>query len=257
MDERERLLRELVRYYRHSAVGQRCTGIVHNFNTPLQVLSLNCELLQRKAVEEQAELSPRLPPELRPEWEKLFQYREDKLLLFKEEIRKLHHLAQLIVNQGLHEDQPGRQLLNLNAIIQEELELFQADRFFKHMVEKRFRFDENLPSLSGYYIDISQSFRLLVDNALEAMESVELRVLTVETVVEGRDRIIRVGDTGPGIAPEVLPQIFEPFFTTKDTPQNPRAGLGLYMAKRLLAPYHGRIQVQSSPGNTWFTVILP
>jgi hypothetical protein len=32
-------LRELVRYYRHSGVGRNCCGIVHQMNTPLQVLS--------------------------------------------------------------------------------------------------------------------------------------------------------------------------------------------------------------------------
>ncbi|MFP3868049.1 MAG: sensor histidine kinase [Desulfobacteraceae bacterium] len=257
MDEHERLLAELVRYYRHSAVGQRCTGIVHNFNTPLQVLSLYCELLQRKAVEEQAQISPQLPPELRPQWEKFFQYREDKLRLFIEEVRKLHQLAHLIINQGLHEDQAERQLLDLNQVLRKELELFQANRFFKHMVEKQFHFDENLPPITGYYIDFSQCFRNLVDNALEAMEAVESRRLRVETAMAGSKRLIRIGDTGAGIAPEAMPQIFAPFFTTKDTCRNHRAGIGLFMAKRLLAPYSAQFLVQSRPGETWFTVVLP
>lgn len=257
MDERERLFRELVRYYRYSAVGRRCIGIVHNFNTPLQVLSLDCELLERKAAEEKAGLAVRLPPELRSEWEKFYQYRDDKLRQFKDGIADLYRLTRLIILQGVHEDQQDQQILDLNDIVQAELELYQAQRFFKHRVDKRFHFQAGLPLITGFYIDISQSFRNLVDNALEAMETLEEPVLTIETALEEQRRLIRVGDNGVGIAPEIQPRIFEPFFTTKDTPETPRAGMGLYMARRLLAPYGGEIRVESRPGETWVTIILP
>ncbi|RLA88539.1 MAG: hypothetical protein DRG58_07735 [Deltaproteobacteria bacterium] len=257
MDEHERLWLELVRYYRHSAVGQRCTGIVHNFNTPLQVLSLYCELLQRKDDEEKNKLAKRLTPELQADWEQYYQYRQDKTRQLLDEIRKLQQLAQLIIQQGVHEDERGRQSFDLNAILRDELELYEANRFFKHMVDKRYYFDQDLPPIAGYYIDFSQSFRLLVDNALEAMELVQLRVLTVETAWQERHRIIRIGDTGVGMAPEVQSRLFEPFFTTKDSPERPHAGLGLYMARRLLNPYGGEIKIQSQPGETWVTVVLP
>lgn len=257
MDERERLFRELVRCYRRSAVGQRCTGIVHNLNTPLQALSLGCELLFRKAAEENAALVGQLSPEAKAAWEKFYLYRLDKLQQFEEEIRKLHQLARLIIYQGMHEEQQERQVIDLNALLQDELQLFMLQPFFKHRVEKRIHIQQRLPPISGYYIDFSQSFRNLVDNALEAMATVERPVLTVETALTGQSRIIRVGDNGAGIAPELQPRIFEPFFTTRDSPEHPRTGLGLYMAKRLLAPYGGDIQVQSQSGETWFTVILP
>ncbi len=48
----ERSFRELVHYYRHSSVGRRCLGIVHQMNTPLQVLSFQLDLLEQKAREE-------------------------------------------------------------------------------------------------------------------------------------------------------------------------------------------------------------
>jgi signal transduction histidine kinase len=66
-----------------------------------------------------------------------------------------------------------------------------------------------------------------------------------------------VGDTGVGITPEDKDRLFQPFFTTKSTPDQPRAGLGLYMARRLLAPYKGQIAIESRPGQTWVTVCLP
>ncbi len=44
--EMARCLAELVAYYRHSAVGRRCTGVIRNMNTPLQVISFQLELLE-------------------------------------------------------------------------------------------------------------------------------------------------------------------------------------------------------------------
>ncbi len=57
----ERSYKELVRYYRHSSVGRRCLGLVHQMNTPLQVLSFQMDLLEQKA---QAELDLLTDPPL-------------------------------------------------------------------------------------------------------------------------------------------------------------------------------------------------
>jgi signal transduction histidine kinase len=124
-------------------------------------------------------------------------------------------------------------------------------------VKKRFYFHQSLPAVYGYYIDFSQSFRNLVDNALEAMEKVETRELMVKTGLEDGWWLLTIGDTGIGISPEDLPRIFEPFFTTKGSQTEPRAGLGLFIVQRLLARYGSRIKVQSRPGETWVQVLLP
>jgi signal transduction histidine kinase len=109
----------------------------------------------------------------------------------------------------------------------------------------------------SHYLDFSQSFRNLLENALEAMEGAARRRLTVVTAFAGGQRLLQLGDTGPGIPPEVAPRIFEPFFTTKRSGDNGHAGLGLFMARRLLAPYGGEIRVDSVPGETWVTLTLP
>jgi two-component system, NtrC family, sensor histidine kinase HydH len=66
--------------------------------------------------------------------------------------------------------------------------------------------------------------------------------------------LIRVRDTGHGIAAEDLPRIFVPFFTTKDH----GTGLGLAISQRIIQNAGGRIEVQSRVGEgTTFTVRLP
>lgn len=255
-DLMERSLRELIHYYRHSSAGRRVGGIVHQMNGPLQVLSMQMEMLEYKAQEELRHLQE-CPPPLAEKLGKLLDYRQGKIRQFRQELEKLQALTRLLLQQGAHEDHQDRIMMDLNQVYREELDLYLAHPFFKHQVTRRFHFQEGLPLIQGHYLDFSQSFRNLVDNALEAMEAAPRRELTVETSLQDGFRIVSIGDTGVGIEPEVLPRIFEPFFTTKDAPEQPRAGLGLFMARRLLAPYGGEIQVTSRPGETWATVRLP
>jgi signal transduction histidine kinase len=251
-----RCLAELVRYYRHSAVGRRCGGIIHNMNTPLQVISFQLELLQQKSHEEAALLA-KLKNLSVPELMALHEYRHQKLEQLYQEVDRLRAMIHRIALQGVHEGQEEHCYLDLNQIFQDELELYLANPFFKHRVEKEFTFAQGLPPIHGHYVDFSQSFRHLVDNALEAMAASPCRLLTVTTLVLKDCRVLRIGDTGAGIPPAVQSQLFQPFFTTKSTTEMPRAGLGLYMTRRMLAPYEGEITIESRPGQTWATICLP
>jgi two-component system sensor histidine kinase PilS (NtrC family) len=89
-------------------------------------------------------------------------------------------------------------------------------------------------------------------NAVQAMpEGGELRVTMA---VLARRLILRVIDTGEGIAAADLSQIFEPFFSTKSG----GSGLGLALVHRIVQEHGGDIDVQSRPGGgTTFTLTLP
>ena len=252
----ERSFQELVRYYRHSSVGGRCLGIVHQMNTPLQVLSFQLDLLEQKAQEELGLLteSPLADTE---RLVTLNHYRQAKFSQLRRELNRLQDISRSLVLQGLHEDTQEKFPLDLNQLCRQELELYQADPFFKHQVTGEFHFQDGLPLFSGHYIDFSQSFRNLIDNSLEAMAGTDRRQLTVVTACQDRRIMLRIGDTGVGIPPADLPWIFEPFFTTKQTPGGDRAGLGLFMVRRLLTPYQAEIRVDSDSGGTWVTVTFP
>ena len=58
-----------------------------------------------------------------------------------------------------------------------------------------------------------------------------------------------------GIDPEALPQVFDPFFTTKDPGAG--TGLGLWNAHRIAELLGGRLEVESAPGRTRFSLLLP
>ena len=252
----DRCFRELVRYYRHSSCGQLSLGLIHQMNSTLQVLFFQLELLEQRSQEETQILSEVDSP-IGEKLQALQRYRLQKTRQFRQELENIRALARNVVRQGSYEEAEDLVDIDLNELCRLELDLYQAQPFFRHMVEKRLHFQEGLPRLRGHYLDFSQSFRNLLENALEAMEDSERRCLTVSTALEDGRLILHVGDTGPGISPKIRSRVFEPFFTTKrDRPQG-RAGLGLFMARRLLAPYGGEIRLDSVPGETWVTVTLP
>jgi two-component system NtrC family sensor kinase len=252
----ERSFKELVNYYRNSSVGRRCLGVVHQMNTPLQVISFQLDLLEQKAQEE-LELIRQSPLTGAETLMTLNIYRREKFRQLRNEFEKLQDFSRSLALQGMHEDTGEKIHLDLNQLCRQELDLYLTNPIFKHQITKEFHFEAGLPSIYGHYIDFSQSFRNLVDNALEAMEGMEHRHLTVVTACQDGRFMVRIGDTGVGIPSEHLSWIFEPFFTTKQTPDGPRAGLGLFMVRRLLAPYDVEVRVDSVFGETWVTLSIP
>ena len=113
-----------------------------------------------------------------------------------------------------------------------------------------------LPRIPAYAAELNQVWTNLIDNAVDAMGGTG--TLTVRTALDAdRDQVmIEIGDTGPGIPPEIRNRIFEPFFTTKDVGQG--TGLGLDISWRIVVKkHHGDIRVESHPGDTRFQVRLP
>lgn len=115
-------------------------------------------------------------------------------------------------------------------------------------------YDLSLPAIPAYAAELNQVWTNLIDNALGAMG--QTGTLSVKTSREGDMLVVEVGDTGPGIPPEIRDRIFEPFFTTK--PVGEGTGLGLDISYRIVVTKHrGDIRVDSRPGDTRFRVYLP
>ncbi len=80
--------------------------------------------------------------------------------------------------------------------------------------------------------------------------------IVVATGQEGDMVWVECRDDGKGIAADVLKRIFDPFFTTK--PVGSGTGLGLSISYSIVNKHHGRIDVDSTPGQgTAFRVWLP
>lgn len=123
----------------------------------------------------------------------------------------------------------------------------------KHITLERI-YAPDLPRVEGFPGELNQVWTNLADNAIDAMS--DQGVLRIEAEQDGGMAVVRVIDNGPGIPAEIRSRIFEAFFTTK--PVGEGTGLGLDIVQRIVAQQHGgRIDVQSEPGRTVFTVRLP
>lgn len=121
-------------------------------------------------------------------------------------------------------------------------------------VRIRQEFAPDLPKIEAYASELNQVWTNIIDNAIDAMNGEgEIRL---KTSLHDDQVQVEICDTGPGIPPEVQRRIFEPFFTTK--PPGIGTGLGLHISYNIVVQRHGgRIEVESRPGATCFTVYLP
>jgi PAS domain S-box-containing protein len=127
-------------------------------------------------------------------------------------------------------------------------------------------------SVGSVMADVAQLEHLLINLSLNARDAMpEGGVLTFTTgnteldeaytvrhpgARIGRYVMMRVADTGAGMAPEVQARIFEPFFTTKAHDRG--TGLGLAAAYGTVKQFGGYIEVESQVGRgTTFTIYLP
>ena len=97
----------------------------------------------------------------------------------------------------------------------------------------------------------------LVGNAVKYTERGGVRVAIAE---DPRRAVVRVSDTGRGIAEKHLTQIFEPFWQVDETQRQREGGtgLGLSVVQRLVQLLGGEVSVESELGRgSTFTVVLP
>lgn len=106
-------------------------------------------------------------------------------------------------------------------------------------------------------VRIEQILVNLIVNAVDAIGDTPGTITIRVTQLDASNRVrCEVSDTGPGIPAEQLPKIFEPFFTTK--PPERGTGLGLPVAREIVASYGGTLAVTSTLGKgTTFTFDLP
>ncbi|MGH3788550.1 MAG: ATP-binding protein [Pseudonocardiaceae bacterium] len=115
-------------------------------------------------------------------------------------------------------------------------------------------YDREIPAVPAYPAELNQVWTNLIDNAADAMHGEG--TLTVRTARDSEYALVEIGDTGPGVPPEIAKRIFEPFFTTK--PVGRGTGLGLDVSWRVVVNrHHGDLTLRSQPGDTRFQVRLP
>lgn len=149
-----------------------------------------------------------------------------------------------------HLDQAKVAPANLHEGIENTLVILHHELKYGINVTRKYG---DLPPVLAYVDELNQVWTNVIHNAVQALEG--RGEIEIESRLVGDEVAISVTDNGPGIAPEITERIFEPFFTTKAKGEG--TGLGLGIVKQIVEKHGGRVEVDSQPGRTRFTVWLP
>jgi two-component system NtrC family sensor kinase len=236
-DERAALYESAAQSQKMAAIGRLASGIAHEINNPLAIIDAQVGVL--------SDLVKERPPYSAP-----FKDRMDKIEAQIDRARKVTRRL-LDFSQGA-----GTRLepVNVVAVLEETL-AFVAEDLDTSRIGVIRNYEEAIPVIRSSVAQMQQVFLNLIHNALDVMdEGGELQLSA-----EGSDGgvLVKVADTGPGIAEKDLQRIFEPFFSTKSGASG-HMGLGLAICQESMRNLKGRIQVHNAAGKgTVFSVWFP
>ena len=254
---------QLVQSEKMASLGQLSAGVAHEINNPLSFVSSNIQCLEEYMVALLA---------LQREYDALLTDSRQRSRI--EELRARHRVElieeeipeiisdtlegtrriKMIVDNLLnfsHISNTEWQPAGLNRCI--EATLVIARNELKHKARVVTDLGE-LPDIQCIPSQINQVILTLLINAVHAIE--ENGEIHIQTRMRGEGVVIRVRDTGCGIAGENIKKIFDPFFTTKGVGKG--TGLGLSVAYGIVRAHGGRIEVESELGRgSSFEVWLP
>jgi two-component system NtrC family sensor kinase len=214
-----------------ASLGVLSSGVAHEINNPLGVILGYASYLEGKI----------------PEDDPNYSYIHE----IKRESKRCKKIVQNLLSYA-RTPRPVLETTDLTVLLTEILN-FAANHTDMHQVQIKRDFAEALPLMRADGDQLRQVAINLILNAGAAMP--HGGTLTVRTrQLDNKFVEIEFTDSGGGMAPEQLEQIFEPFYTTKAR----GTGLGLAITRQIIDFHHGRIKVQSHPGQgTTFIVTLP
>jgi nitrogen fixation/metabolism regulation signal transduction histidine kinase len=145
------------------------------------------------------------------------------------------------------------ELANLNEVISQAVLLYR-ERLEGVTIE--LNLDADLPAVMLDVEQLKRVFVNLIDNALEALFSVEERRITITTRHDVERSLVRaeVADTGQGIEMEDFRRLFQPYFSRRDS----GTGLGLAIVQQIILEHGGRIRAEKNhPRGAKFLIELP
>ena len=232
ISETVRLRERLVERERLVAIGTTSAKFAHEVGNPLNSMLMNLQLIQRRIgknvpVTQLAPLVERVEAEVR------------RLAALLNEFRSMSRRQPF----ELRRFEPGVLLRELAERHRAECE--------SHGIRLEVAWEPDLPVIQIDPEKLAQVLLNLVKNATEAMGEAG-GVIALRARDDGVHVVIEVSDSGPGV-PQGL-DVFEPFLTTK----REGTGLGLAVARQIVAGHGGDLTYQSTPGRgTTFSVRLP
>ena len=218
---------------RLAALGEMSAGVAHEINNPITIIESTLLIIQEK--------------QLNPEQIKA---RLERIAKASQRITKiiggLKKFSGTVTTSEISR-------VSLAKVIQESL-LDVEQKSVNSSVSLSADITEG-PMVLANSIEIEQLMVILMNNAIDAVKTLENRWVKVILGTRGDRAFIQVQDSGSGIPPEVAARLFQPFFTTKVVGEG--TGLGLSIAKGIVDAHHGTIEIIDTLKNTCFEINFP
>ena len=224
--------REVMRSERLAALGQLAAGVAHEIRNPMTAVHLLVQTARND-----------------PSTGGLT---DEDLALIDDELARVERTLKTYLDYA-RPPTPERVPCDPAAVVQDALALIRG-RADQQQVVVTFH-----PPPAGVETDadpglLRQVVVNLLMNALDAMPVGGSLDVSVDTTPDLSVVELAVGDTGAGIAPDMLPRLFQPFSTGKET----GLGLGLVVSRRIVEDHGGTITGFNLPdGGACFVARLP
>jgi len=246
-EQRIKLQDQLLQAQKMEAIGQLAGGVAHDFNNILGAILGYAEMAQ-----EDSPAGSMLRHDI-------------------DEVVKASHRAKDLVKQILAFSHQATTVL---IPVQPAIIVGEAAKMLRSSLPSTIDIRQNIDVNTGPILaDPTQIHQIVMNlgtNAFHAMEesggtlsiSLEKKTLSEKDIV-GKPGVqpgdfvqLSIGDTGTGIAPELLGKIFDPYFTTKEIGKG--TGMGLSIIHGIVKSYGGCVSFHSRFGcGTVFQVLLP
>jgi two-component system sensor kinase FixL len=229
---------ELLHVSRLSAMGQMASALAHELNQPLTAIMNYVRAASRtmSAIEG-------------PQVEKAREWMDKATNQTARAGQIIRHLRDFIEKR-----ESSRTYENVNKVVEEAVALGLVGSADTN-VKVHLNLDPAVAPVLVDKVQIQQVLINLIRNAVEAMQAVSRRDLTILTSATADGFIeVAVSDTGPGLSEEVAGRLFQPFVTTKEKGM----GIGLTICLSIVEAHNGRLwATPNKDGGVEFRFRLP